>query len=145
MPHIVVDIDSEVPAERVLAAATDFSEQRPELWPNISAEFWQLHDRGPNWAEATEGSPSVWARERYQWSDNRVVGTTEDSNVWQPGGTWDLTVEPRNGNGSHLHLVFDRRWKGRGWLFSPAVALVGRRMFERNLQKTLDVLARRGS
>jgi hypothetical protein len=145
MPHIVVDIDSEVPAERVLAAATDFSEQRPELWPNISAEFWQLHDRGPNWAEATEGSPSVWARERYQWSDNHVVGTTEDSNVWQPGGTWDLTVEPRNGNGSHLHLVFDRRWKGRGWLFSPAVALIGQRMFERNLQKTLDVLARKGS
>jgi hypothetical protein len=145
MPHIVVDIDSEVPAQRVLAAATDFSEQRPELWPNISREFWQLHDRGPNWADATEGSPSVWARERYKWADNRVVGTTEDSNVWQPGGTWDLTVQPRNGKGSHLHLVFDRRWKGRGWLFAPVVALFGRRMFERNLQKTLDVLGRQGS
>ena len=39
MPHIVVDIDSDVPAEQVLAAATDFSEQRPALWPNISREF----------------------------------------------------------------------------------------------------------
>lgn len=145
MPHIVVDIDSEVPAKQVLAAAIDFSDQRPELWPNIWRDFWRLHDRGPNWANATEGSPSVWAREHYEWSDDRVVGTTQDSNVFQPGGTWDLTVEPHNANGSHIHLDFDRRWKGKGWLFYPVVALVGRRMFERNLRKTLDVLARRGS
>jgi hypothetical protein len=145
MPHVVVDVDSKVPAERVLAAATDFSERRPELWPNISREFWQVHERGPNWAEATEGSPGVWARERYEWSDNRVVGTTQDSNVFRPGGTWTLAVEPRDGGGSHIHLVLDRRFKGKGWLFYPAVALFGRRMFERNLQKTLDVLARRGS
>jgi hypothetical protein len=145
MPQVVVDVESDVPAEQVLAAATDFSERRPELWPNISHEFWQLHDRGPDWAEATEGSPGVWARERYEWSDNRVVGTTKDSNVFRSGGTWTLTVEPRDGDGSHIRLVLDRRFKGRGWLFYPAVALFGRRMFERNLQKTLDVLARRGS
>ena len=66
-----------------------------EWWPNISREFWRLHDRGENWAEATEGSPSVWARERYDWARNSVVGTTQESNVWQPGGTWALTAEPR--------------------------------------------------
>jgi len=102
MPHVVVDVDADVPAEQMLAAATDFSERRPDLWPNISREFWQLHDRGSNWAEATEGSPAVWARERYEWSDNRVVGTTQDSNVWQPGGTWTLTVEPRNGRPTNV-------------------------------------------
>lgn len=68
MPHVVIDVDSDVPAEQVFAAATDFSEQRPELWPNISRDFWQLHDSGPNWADATEGSPAVWAREHYEWS-----------------------------------------------------------------------------
>jgi hypothetical protein len=144
MPHVVVDIDAAVSAERMMAAATDFSERRPELWPNISREFWKLHDRGPSWAEATEGSPAVWARERYEWSDNRVVGTTQDSNVWQSGGTWALTVEPRNG-GSHIQMVLDRRWKGRGWVFCVPVALFGRRMFERNLQKTLAVIASRGT
>lgn len=71
------------------------------------------------------------------------MDTVASSNVWQPGGTWDLTVESRNETGSHLHLVFDRRWKGKGWLFSPVVAVFGRRMFEPNLQKTLDALARR--
>jgi Polyketide cyclase / dehydrase and lipid transport len=145
MPHVVVDLDSDVPAERVFAAATDFTERRPEWWPNISREFWQVHDHGPNWAVATEGSPAVWARERYEWSDDRVVGTTQDSNVFRPGGTWTLTAEPRDGAGSNIRVVLDRRFKGKGWLFYPAVALFGRRMFKRNLQKTLDVLARTGS
>lgn len=143
MPHVVVDIDSDLPAELVLAAATDFSERRPELWPNISREFWQLHDRGPNWADVTEGSPAVWARERYEWSGNRVVGTTQDSNVFRPGGTWTLTAEPRDGAGSHIRVVFEREWKGKGWLFSPAVAVFGRSIFKHNLQKTLNVLAKR--
>jgi hypothetical protein len=124
----------------VLAAAIDFSERRPDLWPNISREFWRVHGQGENWAEATEGSPGVWARERYEWSGNRVVGTTQESNVWRPGGTWTLTAEPRDG-GSHVRVVLDRRFKGRGWIFYPAVALFGRQMFERNLEKTLNVLS----
>jgi hypothetical protein len=114
MPRVVIDVDSDVPAEQVFAAATNFSEQRPELSPNISREFWQLHNSGPNWADATEGSPSVWAREHYKWSDNRIVGTTQDSNVWEPGGTWTLTVHPHNGNGSHIHIDLRRRFKGKG-------------------------------
>ena len=145
MPHVVVEVDTDVPPERMMEAATDFTERRPELWPNISREFWQLHDRGPNWAEATEGSPAVWARERYEWSDNRVVGTTQESNVWQPGGTWTLTVEPRNGAGSHICMVLDRRWKGRGWLFGVRVALYGRQILKRNRQKTFNVLGANGS
>jgi hypothetical protein len=140
MPHVVVDKDTGVPAEDVMAAATDFSERRPVLWPNISQEFYELHSRGSNWAEVTEGSPAVWARERYEWSDDRVVGTTQESNVWQPGGTWTLSVEPRTGGGSHIRMVLDRHWKGRGWFFAVPVAVFGRQMLGRNLQKTLDVL-----
>jgi hypothetical protein len=98
-------------------------------------------NRGPNWAEATEGSASVWARERYDWSGNRVVGTTRHSNVFQAGGTWTLIAEPRNGAGSHIRVILDRRWKGKGWLFYPMVAVFGRQMLKRNLEKTLKVLA----
>lgn len=79
-----------------------------------------------------------------EWSDNRVVGTTKVSNVFRPGGTWTLTSEPRDGVGRHIRLVLDRRFEGKGWLFCSAVALLGRRRLERNLQKTLDVLARSG-
>jgi hypothetical protein len=71
----------------------------------------------------------------------RVVGTTQDSNVWQSGGTWTLTAEPCTGARSHVWVVLDRRWKGKGWLFFIRVTLFGRQMFKRNLQKTLKVLA----
>jgi hypothetical protein len=50
-------------------------------------------------------------------------------------------VEPRDGARRHIRVVLDRRWKGRGWFFSVPVALFGRQRFEKNLQKTLDVLA----
>jgi Polyketide cyclase / dehydrase and lipid transport len=140
MPHIDISVDSDVPAARVLAAATDFSDRRPEYWPNIDRGHYRVHGQGEGWAEATEGSPSVWARERYEWSGNRVVGTTQESNVFHPGGTWTLTAEPQDG-GSRVRIVLDRRFKGRGWLFYPAIVLFGERIFERNLRKTLDVLS----
>ena len=31
MPHVVVDIDTDVPPERMMEAATDFTERRPEF------------------------------------------------------------------------------------------------------------------
>ena len=52
-----------------------------------------------------------------------------------------MTVEPRDGAGSHIRMVLDRRWKGRGWLFCVPVALFGKRILASNLQKTLNVLA----
>lgn len=51
-----------------------------------------------------------------------------------------MIAEPRRGAGSHIRVVLDRRWKGKGWLFAPMVALFGRQMFKRSLQMTLTVL-----
>ena len=53
----------------------------------------------------------------------------------------DVPAEPRAGGRSHIRVVLDRRWKGTGRLLSLPVALLGRQMFKRNPQKTLDVLA----
>jgi hypothetical protein len=73
-----------------------------------------------------QGTASAGARERYHWSGNRVVGTTRDSNVFQAGGTWTLIAELRHGDGSHVRVILDRRWKSKGWLFYPMVALFKR-------------------
>jgi hypothetical protein len=35
-------VESDLPPERVLAAATDFSERRPDLWPNLSRRFYKV-------------------------------------------------------------------------------------------------------
>jgi hypothetical protein len=141
VPRVEIQVDSDVPAERVLAAARDFSERRPEYWPNISRKYYRVHDQGPDWAECTEGGGAIggiWARERYDWSGNRVVGTMLDSNVFS-SGTWSLTSESGDG-GSRTTVVFDRRFKGKGFVFLPMVLLAGKRMFTAHLEKTLDAI-----
>src|SRR5439155_20701287 len=108
-------------------------------------EFWQLHDRGPNWAEATEGSPAVWARERYEWSGQ--PRRRDDAGLERLPARWHVDIDRRAAQRRRqpLRVVLERRFKGKGWPFYPAVALFGRRMFKRNLQKTLNVLGRSGS
>jgi hypothetical protein len=141
VPRVEIQVDSDVTAERVLAAATDFTDRRPEYWPNISPKHYRVHGQGPGWAECTEGGEAIggiWARERYEWSGNRVVGTMLESNVFS-SGTWTLTSEPRDG-GSHTTVVFDRRFKGKGYVFLPMVLLAGKRMFTAHLEKTLDAI-----
>ena len=46
MPRIEFTVASELPPERIMAAATDFSDRRPDLWPNISRRFYKVHDKG---------------------------------------------------------------------------------------------------
>jgi O-glycosyl hydrolase len=59
-----------------------------------------VYDRGPTYADVTEGSGGIWERLRYDWSDpNHIVLTTTDSNVW--GGSsgykrlWAFTAYSR--------------------------------------------------
>ena len=41
-------------AEQVLAAACDFSERRPKLWPNVKAKHLVVHGEGDEFADVTE-------------------------------------------------------------------------------------------
>jgi hypothetical protein len=64
-----------------------------------------------------------------------------DSNVFS-SGTWTLVSEPRAG-GSRTTVVFDRHFKGKGYVFLPMVMLVGKKMFTEHLKRTLSVLSNR--
>jgi hypothetical protein len=143
MPRIAFTLETDVPAERVMAAITDFSDRRPELWPGISRRLWKLHAQGHHWAECTEGTDmpggGVWARERYEWSEDRVVATVQESNVFR-SGTWEMSVEPLPDGGCRVHVVNDRRPKGKGRLVALPMMLFGRRILAAHFQKTLDIL-----
>ena len=84
-----ISTDSDLPADTVLAAITDFSSRRPTLWPNIDPGIYKVHEVGADWADVTEGSKfagGVWARERYEWSVPGVVrATVQDSNIFKSG------------------------------------------------------------
>jgi len=143
VPRIEFTLDSDVPPDRVLAAAADFSERRPDLWPNLSRRYYKVHERGDTWAEATEGSDvmgGIWARERYDWSTPGTVrATVVDSNVFA-GGTWELGSESNGRVGSRIHVVNDRRPKGKGRVAAVMMTFMGKRLLTKHLQQTLAIL-----
>ena len=72
MAKIHYEADGAISPALFIAALTDFSDRRPELWPNLDAKYYELHELGDTWAEVTEGTDllgGVWARERYDWSE----------------------------------------------------------------------------
>jgi hypothetical protein len=116
--------DTAAAAEAVLEAARDFSERRAELWPDVHAEYLQIHATGDTFAEVTEGNPwpigYVWERLRYDWSEpGSVRGIVMDSNLFKPGSTWEIHATP-SGTGSRVEVIAIRNLRGlRGRILYP--------------------------
>lgn len=75
---------------------TDFGPTRPESWPTIDADHFEVQALGDTWAEVTEGTEKSWERARYEWDRDRglVTVTTHDSKVFGPGGGWVFRLTP---------------------------------------------------
>src|SRR5215510_87627 len=69
-----------VPPDRVLAAATDFSDHRPEIFPNVSTRYMTVHSVGDTTADVREGTRQgplyAWERCDYDWSTPGSVVAT---------------------------------------------------------------------
>lgn len=120
MPTVDVVAETPIDPERVLEAARDFSEWRAKAWPDVYVEHLEVHERGDDFAEVTEGNPwpigYVWERLRYDWSQPGVLkGTVTDSNIFKPGSTWELRATPAGGGSRvEIHAVRNLRgFKGR--------------------------------
>jgi len=138
--------ETPVAPESVLAAATDFSARRPELWPNIDRSVYEVHAVGDTWAEATEGSAvvgGIWARERYDWSTPGMIrAEVQASNVFRPGSSWELHVRPRGaGGGSSVEWLSRRQVHGlKGQVLGLMLRLAGRRTLSGSLRRTLALI-----
>ena len=147
MAKIHYAADGAVSADRFIAALTDFSERRPELWPNLDTKFFRLIDRGETWAEVQEGTDvlgGVWARERYDWSEpGHVQLRLVEAVDFAPGTVIDYHVTARPDGGCHVAVDFQRiAVSARGRLIGLLVQMMGRRRFTADLRETLDRLAR---
>ena len=147
MAKIHYEADGDIPAARFIDALTDFSERRPELWPNLDSKFFRLIERGDTWAEVTEGTDvlgGVWARERYDWSaPGRVTLTLQESPDFRPGTVIDYHVSDRAGGGCHVAVDFERiATSPRGRFVGAVVQLTGVGRFTRDLRETMSRLAR---
>jgi hypothetical protein len=142
MATVRFTIQTDLPPEAVLAAATDFTERRPAIWSRIDPARYQVHAVGDTWADATEGSREMggmWARERYDWSRPGVVrAEVQDSDVFRPGSAWELRAEPRPGGGSLVHWEATRRGTGKGRVITAMMRLAGPRMFSGYLREVLE-------
>jgi hypothetical protein len=145
MVEIRFEVDTPVSPQRVRAAATDFSERRPQIWSGIDPKHFTVHTLGDTTAEVTEGGREfggIWARERYDWSDpDLVVARVLDSNIFGPGSRWELRVRPRPAGGSRVEWTSLRQPSSlKGRLVVLALRVAGRPLLGGYLQKTLAKL-----
>jgi hypothetical protein len=147
MGKVHYEADGRIPADRFIAALTDFSERRPELWPNLDTAYFKLYERGDTWADVQEGTAvfgGVWARERYDWSEPGVVRLRLVEAVdFKPGTEIVYRVTSRPDGGCHVAVDFQRIAASlRGRLVGFLVQLAGARRFAADLRVTLDRLDR---
>jgi hypothetical protein len=142
MAHVIADRDTAASPELVLAALTDFSSKRLDLWPNLDGKYYEVQSSGATTADVTEGSSGfggVWERSHYDWSSPGTVRIdVQDSNAFEPGSYWLYEVTPLPDGGSHVHMEFDRRPRNlKGKVLSGLFRIGGHKIFEESLGETL--------
>ncbi|WP_020661551.1 hypothetical protein [Amycolatopsis benzoatilytica] len=115
MPVIKFHLVSSLSVAELVGVLTDFTPNRPLVWPTIDEKHFVVHQLGEDWAEVTEGTESAWERARYEWypSQGRVVVTTLDSKVFGPGGGWVFECTATDG-GTRVDVELTRRPEGLG-------------------------------
>jgi hypothetical protein len=139
-----VQADTPVAPERIIAALTDFSAQRGELFGTSDPGRFTVHDRGDSWADVTEGNSTagIWQRSRYDWSKPGVVRLdVSDSNMFGSGSSWEYRIDPGANGGSHVALTIQRvPVSARARFFDVLLGLAGGPYFGRDLRRTLTLL-----
>jgi hypothetical protein len=125
----------------VVDALTDFSAQRPDQWPGNDQRRYHVHDRGPDWADVTEGSSrsgGVWQRVHYDWATPGLVRLNViDSNAFGHGSYWEYHVDEAEG-GSRVTLTVHRQPSTvKGRLLDAVLAIAGRWVFGADLRHAL--------
>jgi Polyketide cyclase / dehydrase and lipid transport len=113
LPRLEFDVETSAPPERVIAALTDFTDRRPDIWPGLNRQWYEVYSVGETSAEIREGTggkrSSIWARERYDWSTPGVVTwTVQESAFAKPGSFVSAKVDPKEGGGSRIHVTWQR-------------------------------------
>ena len=135
-------METSVPPDRVLAAATDFTDRRPDWWPLISRKNYRVYSTGDGTSEVDEGTAPAHHRIRYEWSGDTVRGITIDASGVETGSVWQLRARPREGGGSTVDVHMDFGFKGPMGLMARAmVALRGREgTFRKWFLQTVEIL-----
>jgi hypothetical protein len=131
--------------EQFIAGLTDFGPGRAKLFGNSTDEYLKVHEKGPTYADVTEGSSGIWERLHYDWSDpQHVVLTTTDSNLWggRSGHTYTLTRQPNGTTAVDVVIVREgKNFKGR--MLGAFLGIVGKGQLEKWFANTLKAIEAR--
>jgi hypothetical protein len=145
MPTIQLHQTTSATPAQFLAGLTDFGPDREKLFGRSADKYLKVHDRGPDWADVTEGSGGVWERLHYDWSNPmRVVMKTTDSNTWggKSGHTYTFTRRPDGATDVDAVVVRDgKNFKGR--VIGVIIETVGKRSLARALENTARAIEAR--
>ena len=131
--------------EEFIAGLTDFGPGRAQLFGNSADKYLKVHDRGPDWADVTEGSRGTWERLHYDWSDpERVVLTTTDSNAWGGSSGHTYTFVRRPDGTTEANVVVVREGKNlKGRVLGVVVGVLGKRFLDKALANTIRAIEAR--
>ena len=123
VPRLQLDVETTAEPEHIRAALLDFSDHRPDIWPGLTRDLYEVYSVGETTAEIKEGSRlpvmTAWAKEHYDWSDPATIRwTVVESNFCTPGSYVAATIRPRDGGGSRVHV----EWERTGTTFSGKLA-----------------------
>jgi len=133
--------------EQFIAGLTDFGPDRSEIFGNSADEYLKVHDRGPDWADVTEGSSGTWERLFYDWSDrDHVVLTTTDSNAWGGASSHTYTLT-RNPDGTTLiDYVVVREGKNlKGKFLGVVLGTVGKGVLRKAFDNAVTAIEARST
>jgi hypothetical protein len=146
MPKVELDLETTLPPEKVIAALTDFTDRRPDIWPGLSRNWYEVYSVGDTSADVREGTggkrSSIWARERYDWSTpGTVTWTVQESGFCTPGSFVSARVDPRDGGGSRIHVTWSRTGTTlMGRVVARIIALTGGKPVAASVRKGLRQL-----
>jgi hypothetical protein len=129
---------------QVVAALTDFSERRPQMWTGISPEHYKVYSVIESSADVREGTKrgglDVWAREAYDWSTpNTVTWTVQESNFCTPGSYVRAEISPLEAGGSLIKSTWERTATSMSGRFVFAVMKLTRgKVIETSMRKGLE-------
>jgi hypothetical protein len=134
-----------VPPERVMAALTDFSDHRFEIFANLDRNHFKIHQVGPAAAEVTEGASilgGIWERIRYDWSQPGTVRLQSlESNAFTPDSSWLYQLDQDGTGGTRVNLTVRRIPRGsKGRVLVTLLRVLGAKALGDDLARTLRAI-----
>ena len=112
MPAVDTVVETSLPPDRVRDALLDFSARRPDIWPGLARELYEVYSVGEQTADIKEGSKmpggAVWAREHYEWSGDTIRWTVQESNFCTPGSHVETRLVPNADGGTRIEIHWQR-------------------------------------